>query len=57
MNCPSRGQSFYGQDAKYKGRCPSYKDNKDGTITDLNTGLMWQKNPGKKVVSNKPFSI
>ncbi|MBF0257949.1 MAG: VWA domain-containing protein [Desulfamplus sp.] len=22
---------------------PSYKDNGDGTITDLNTGLMWQK--------------
>ena len=23
----------------------AYQDNKDGTITDLNTGLIWQKTP------------
>ncbi|KJU83017.1 protein containing DUF1566, partial [Candidatus Magnetobacterium bavaricum] len=27
---------------------PSYKNNGDGTITDLKTGLMWQKTPGTK---------
>jgi hypothetical protein len=40
---PSTGQSFFGQDAYYKGNQPSYSDNKDGTITDNVTGLIWQK--------------
>ena len=36
--------SFYtGQDASIKGVKLSYHDNGDGTITDLNTGLIWQK--------------
>jgi hypothetical protein len=47
--CPQSGQSFYGQDAQYDGVQPSYMDNRDGTVTDLNTGLMWQKDPGDKV--------
>lgn len=47
--CPQPGQSFYGQDAQYDGVQPAYQDNGDGTITDLNTGLMWQKTPGGKV--------
>jgi hypothetical protein len=45
INYPKRGQPFYGQDAQYEGSKPSYKDNGNGTITDLNTGLMWQKRP------------
>jgi len=36
-------QSFYGQDAQYSGIEPEYRDNENGTITDLNTGLIWQK--------------
>jgi hypothetical protein len=40
---PSLGDSFYGQDAQFEGYQPSYKDNGDGTVTDLVTGLMWQK--------------
>lgn len=32
---------FFGQDANYQGKQPSYKDNKDSTVTDLVTGLMW----------------
>ncbi len=40
---PIPGQAFYGQDAQFEGNQPSYKDNGDGTITDLVTGLMWQK--------------
>ncbi len=43
--CPDEGQPFYGQDAQYDGNQPAYRDNGDGTVTDLNTGLMWQKTP------------
>lgn len=42
---PRQGESFYGQDAQYQTNPPAYRDNGDGTITDLNTGLMWQKSP------------
>ena len=41
---PSPGNPYYGQDAQYNGNQPSYQDNGDGTVTDLVTGLMWQKN-------------
>lgn len=40
---PLPGDSFFGQDAQYQGLQPSYKDNGDGTVSDLITGLMWQK--------------
>ena len=40
---PERGEPFYGQNAHYPGLESSYKDNGDGTVSDLNTGLMWQK--------------
>jgi hypothetical protein len=46
--CPGEGEGFYGQDANYMGKQPNYKDNNDGTVIDNNTGLMWQKDPGKK---------
>lgn len=46
--CPSEEEPFYGQDAQYDGIQPAYQDNGDGTVTDLNTGLMWQKDPGDK---------
>lgn len=40
------GDAFYGQDASYlKGSVMSYEDNGDKTVTDLNTGLMWQQVP------------
>lgn len=42
----SEGDDFYGQDATYlKGAVMSYTDNGDETITDNNTGLMWQQIP------------
>ena len=47
--CPQPGEAFCGQDAQYQGRQPAYQDNRDGTISDLTTGLMWQKTPGNKV--------
>ena len=45
---PKRGDPFCGQDAQYQGNQPAYRDNGNGTITDLVTGLMWQKDPGPK---------
>lgn len=42
---PAPGNAFAGQDAQYVGNQPSYRDNGDGTVTDLNTGLMWQQTP------------
>jgi len=45
---PKSGQPFYGQDAQFQGTKPAYKDNGNGTVTDLNTGLMWQKTPPKE---------
>jgi hypothetical protein len=38
-----------GQDVHYTARAPSYKDNGDGTVSDLVTGLMWTKDPGEKM--------
>ncbi len=43
ITCPGEGEAFYGQDAQHAGNQPSYVDNGDGTVTDLNTGLMWQQ--------------
>ena len=45
MTCPQPGQPFYGQDAHYPSQPASYLANGDGTVTDLNTGLMWQQSP------------
>jgi len=42
------GEPYNGQDAQYEGLQPAYQDNGDGTITDLNTGLMWIQDPGQK---------
>ncbi len=47
--CPKKGQAFYGQDAQFQGAQPSYRDNGDGTVTDLVTGLMWVKARGEKM--------
>lgn len=45
---PKGGQPFFGQDAHYRGNQPVYRDNGDGTISDLVTKLMCQKAPGPK---------
>ncbi len=47
IKCPQSGD-YFGQDAQYRGKPFSYLDNGDGTITDLNTGLMWIKDAGDK---------
>ena len=41
----SEGEAYYGQDSHYTTVLPSYTDNGDGTVTDNNTGLMWQQDP------------
>lgn len=43
ISCPNPGERFYGQDGQYQGALRSYRDNGNGTVTDLNTGLMWQQ--------------
>ncbi len=43
IDAPAKGGDFYGQDANYVTKKPSYNDNGDGTITDNVTGLIWQK--------------
>lgn len=45
---PTLGKTYYGQDAQYAANAPSYKENGDGTVSDLVTGLMWQQDPGAK---------
>jgi len=49
ITCPQPHESFYGQDAQYHGVRSAYQDNSDGTVSDLNTGLMWQQDPGDKM--------
>ncbi|UYP44068.1 hypothetical protein NEF87_000353 [Candidatus Lokiarchaeum ossiferum] len=53
---PSLGDDFYGQDAQYTRFSASYVDNEDGTVTDLNTGLMWQQDPGEKMTYDDAVS-
>ncbi len=48
ISSPQTGSSYYGQDAQINGLQPSYAGNGDGTVTDLNTGFMWQQDPGGK---------
>src|SRR3990172_11418815 len=45
ISIPQPGEPFFGQDAQYNGTQHSYQNNGDGTVTDLVTGLMWQKSP------------
>lgn len=41
---PQPGTNYYGQDAQFNGYQPAYQDNGDSAVSDLITGLMWQKN-------------
>jgi hypothetical protein len=46
---PRPGQPLFGQDAQHQAHPPAYRDNGDGSISDLNTGLMWVQARGTKV--------
>ncbi|ACN17594.1 conserved hypothetical protein [Desulforapulum autotrophicum HRM2] len=60
ISAPAQGETFYGQDAQYNGIQASYTDNGNGTVTDNNTGLMWQKSPDTNgdgdILSNDKYS-
>lgn len=45
ITCPTTGEAFYGQDAQFDGVPFSFTDNGNGTVSDLNTGLLWQQVP------------
>lgn len=45
VRCPGPGQAYFGQDGQYQRTPMRFKDNGDGTVSDLVTGLMWQKTP------------
>ena len=51
INPPEPGEAFFGQDAQYNELqlAPAYRNNEDGTISDLNTGLMWIQERGEKI--------
>ena len=46
---PAAGSIYYGQDGQYYGNQSAYTNNGDGTISDLNTGLMWIQARGAQV--------
>lgn len=46
---PAPGAAYFGQDGQVGGLPFAYKDNGDGTVSDLNTGLMWVQARGSKV--------
>jgi len=53
ISCPANpSDPFYGQN---QGATPSYQDNGNGTVTDLNTGLMWIKSRGSKTTWDSTF--
>ncbi|ONI47778.1 hypothetical protein AN643_03975 [Candidatus Epulonipiscioides saccharophilum] len=49
IGMPFEGTEFYGQDATYQINEPSYTYNGDGTVTDNNTGLIWQQKMAPKM--------
>jgi hypothetical protein len=55
ISAPLIGESYYGQDAHYKGNQPSYTDNDEGTIADNITGLMWEQDMGEKITYDEAF--
>ena len=46
--CPAKGEALHGQDAQYRSRPAAYTDNGNGTVTDQNTRLVWQKAAGQQ---------
>jgi hypothetical protein len=46
ITCPTEGQAFYGQDAQFDGKQPSYTLSGDGlTVYDNITELTWTQSP------------
>lgn len=51
ITCPAPGERFYGQDGNYSGVPQAFRDNGDGTVTDLNTCLVWQQGDSQNVTN------
>ena len=45
ITCPAVGEALYGQDTQHARLPASYTDNGDGTVSDNNTGMLWQQTP------------
>ena len=56
LSTQKSGDLYYGQDANYTINNPSYTNNNDGTVTDNNTGLMWEVDMGDKITFNDAFT-
>jgi hypothetical protein len=54
--CPAAGTPFAGQDAQKGPNQMSLRDNGNGTISDLRTGLMWAKELGARVPWNEALA-
>lgn len=53
ITCPTNTtDAFYGQ---FHGITPAYQNNGNGTISDLNTGLMWIQSRGTKISWDSAF--
>jgi hypothetical protein len=53
---PKYGNSYFGQDSNYLGNQSNYRNNQNGTITDNNTKLMWQKSISNKLTWQEAVS-
>jgi hypothetical protein len=52
ITCPtSETADFYGQDGNHLSAPMALKDNGDGTVTDNNTGLVWQQTPDRSALN------
>jgi formylglycine-generating enzyme required for sulfatase activity len=61
IKLPDTGQTgnftqTFGEDSDYMINSPSFTDNGDGTITDINTGLVWQKTDGGEMTFENALS-
>jgi len=56
IECPQENEDFYGQDASYTINPPQLIDNSDSTITDLLTGLTWEKKGGDNETLSYSYS-
>jgi hypothetical protein len=56
---PCQGQACYGQDSRHPGSKPAHRGLGDGTVIDLNTGLVWVRPGGRRAPSRRrgpPFA-
>jgi Protein of unknown function (DUF1566) len=49
IHTPQSNEKYFGQDSNYQINKHSYTDNRDGTVSDNITGLMWQKTMESKL--------